>query len=287
MIKTVSKDKFGKKKHFLDSISVRPCLWHTDSFYSIFLETCTVSKIRWQDIKLPCKKLQQRAWNWNAHKREFSDATRSCEIALSCCNARSANSWDEPTQKRTKKRNLSLRVTFGFTHFISLYVRLSQTSYSTKTQGRCDSRELITPVWRTSVSIPPGQTVPVPLCLARFHILPHNLFPSYSRLETFIYSFPSSWVSSFYPIQSPHPFFPFFFCQTRPCSPHTDIPQPPGALLTLSPFLPNSGSRTISQWNRSSLSVQTCRQEPWSIYIRERRERQGGRKAIRRGEKGE
>lgn len=74
--------------------------------------------------KTPRKKLQQRVWNWNAHKREFSDATWSCEIALSCSNARSANSRDKPTQNWLKK-NLSLWVIFGFTRFICHYVWLS------------------------------------------------------------------------------------------------------------------------------------------------------------------
>lgn len=75
-------------------------------------------------------------------------------------------------------------------------------------------------------------------------------------------------------IQSPYPIL-------RGPLPHTDIPRPPGAPLTLSPFLPNPGSCTILLWNCSSLSVQTCWQEPYSVYMRERREREKKRKSTK------
>lgn len=119
-------------------------------------------------------------------------------------------------------------------------------------------------VYRTSVS---GQTVPVPfpLCLTLTSSLAISP-PSYWLTATtyFFFPFPSIQLGlKLFLIQSPYPI------PRRPL-PHTGKPRPPDALLTLSPFLPNPGSCTISQWNRSSLSVQTCWQEPYSVYMRER-----------------
>lgn len=128
-------------------------------------------------------------------------------------------------------------------------------------------------VSHTSVSIPPGRTVPEPFSLCLTSSLTISS-PSYSLAESFFFSFPSSWVWKLFLIQSPYP----ILCRPLP---HTDIPRPPGALLTLSPFLPNPGSCTISLWNRSSLSVQTCWQEPYSVSMRERIGREGRREVYR------
>lgn len=118
------------------------------------------------------------------------------------------------------------------------------------------------------------------LSLSHSHILSHNLSPLFltnSQKDFFFLFHPAGSQA----LPNPIPLSNFF---PHPLS-QTDIPQPPDALLTPSPFLPNPGSCTISQWNYSSLSVRTCWQEPCSIYIRKRGEREGGRDVERWKEK--
>lgn len=170
--------------------------------------------------------------------------------------------WGRTHTKRTKKRICHCGSSVVF---ICSYVWLSQTSYSPKT-GEEQQQQWLTWAYHIAYcsSVCTGQTVPVPP--SHSHIPPALLSPHFTvRNFLFFIPSPSSWGSKLFLIQSPKPILrrPLLYTHRHPSATRR--------LLTLPHFLPNPGSCTISQRKHSSLSAQTCRQKPYSVYMRGRK----------------
>lgn len=159
---------------------------------------------------------------------------------------------------------------------------LSQTSYSPQNRR---------PLWFTwanstmhrTLQIPSGQTVPLSLSLpASLSLppLPGSLPLSLKLLVQVTKVFPHPAGASAIPnpillSNSQRCFMPDPLC-TQTSLHHQEPRSPP------SPFRPHPASHTTSQWKRSTLSVETCWQEP-PQYLYEKEE--GGRRGEREREK--
>lgn len=151
--------------------------------------------------------------------------------------------WGQAHTKQTKKESVIMGHLWFHTFHLPLCVTVINILLiqNTRTQGFTWANYSV--CGGTRVSIPPGQIVLVPFLLT----LTSSLTIYLLTVLFFFFSIQLGLKLFLNPI-------PLSNSLQTPFS-HIDIPRPPDALLTLSPFLPNPGSCTISQWNRSSLSV--------------------------------
>lgn len=132
------------------------------------------------------KLLQQRVWNWNAHKREYSQAVK---LLLQVA----ARATPILGTRITKKRHLSSWVIFSFTPLTCHDAWLSQTSHSPKTLGR--SELIAPPIARVFPYLQDKVSLFLFLSLPLCHIFPSQSLRPLKRttVRTFL-SF-ATWVS--------------------------------------------------------------------------------------------
>lgn len=157
-----------------------------------------VLKIQWQDIKLPSRN-SSGGHEIGMHIKENFPMPLEAVKSLFHVAARGERQFlGRAHTKRTKKDSVIMGHLWLHTFHLPLCVTVINILLTQNTRPRWFTGANYT-MYRTSVSLPAGQTVPVPFSPSLSHIFPHNLFPLLlTNSQTYFFCcFPSSWVSSF------------------------------------------------------------------------------------------